>query len=116
VVYLRPEDPDQTHGADREEQRSREEPEEGHDLGAVVSGVPGDLRGHRELGPAVRGLPREVGHREKDRDAERSPRPGRADDIPAPGDDESDGEPRAQEQEGVLVLEAHPRDDANDEP
>ena len=113
---LREEHPDHARGADREEQRSGEEPEERHDLGAVVGRVAADGLRHRELRPAIRRLPGEVGCPEREGNRDGRPRPGRADDVPAPGEDKSHRQAGAQEQERVLVLEADPGRDAQREP
>ena len=113
---LRPQDPQQTRRAHRKEERAGEEPEQRHDLAAVVGGVLGDGAGHRELRPAVGRLPGEVRSPDQERDPDGRPRPARAHDVPASGEDQSHCQTRSQEQDRVLVLQADPGRHANGQP
>jgi len=112
----RDQQPGQARGTDREQKPPGEQPQEGQDLTAVVGRVAGDPGCHRELWPAVRRLPAEVRRPEQERDADGRPRPWRAHHVQAPGEDKSDGQPRAEEEQGVLVLQADPGHHAHDQP
>lgn len=113
---LREQHPDPAGEAHGEEEQPAGQPERRHDLGTVVGGVPADERGHRDLGPCMRRLPDEVGGPEQEGDPDRRPRPPRTRDVPAAGENESHRQPRTQEEERVLVLQADPGPHAQREP